>query len=127
MAKHEDEERRHCQRVSLQIVGGHALVHRCAKSFAHMRVGEVHPLAEKKLANQVVGKSPPFEEWKLWEGQKEDGFYYTTQDMEELRDEFLRKRIVPRLAMTDFTTIHEISIGKTLFNAYQTSGSMSKS
>ena len=49
VAKHDaGEDRRHVHSVALQIVGGHALVHRCAKNFAHMRVGEVSALAEKK-------------------------------------------------------------------------------
>ena len=49
VAKHDaGEDRRHVHSVALQIVGGHALVYRCAKNFAHMRVGEVSALAEKK-------------------------------------------------------------------------------
>ena len=47
VAKHEPEKRAHVHACALTIVGGHAVVHKCAKSFAHMKVGEVAPLPEK--------------------------------------------------------------------------------
>ena len=48
VAKHEPEKRAHVHACALTIVGGHAVIHKCAKSFAHMKVGEVAPLPEKK-------------------------------------------------------------------------------
>ena len=47
VAKHEPESRAHVHACALTIVGGHAVIHKCSKSFAHMRVGEVAPLPEK--------------------------------------------------------------------------------
>ena len=75
----------------------------CSKSFAHMRVGEVSPLAEKKLANKVHNKGPPFEEWLPWGGfPTAPGCYYYEGELNDIRDEFLRHSLVPRQTMIDF-------------------------
>ena len=50
VAKHDaGEDRRHVHSVALQIVGGHAVIHKCCKSFAHMRLGDVKPLCTNSL------------------------------------------------------------------------------
>ena len=49
VAKHDaGAERLHTTSVALEIVGDHAVVRKCSKSFAHMRVGEPGSLCEKK-------------------------------------------------------------------------------
>ena len=59
VAKHEPEHRAHVHACALTIVGGHAVIHRCAKSFAHMKVGEVAPLPEKNsLAPSKARRHP---------------------------------------------------------------------
>ena len=80
-----------------------------------MRVGEPATLSEKKLSCPMVGKAPLFEEWKPWdfvEGEPQDGWYYTTRDLAEIRDEFLRRKIVPRQSLSDFMHIRKLSAGK---------------
>ena len=47
VARHVPEQKAHVTSCALQIVGGHAVIHKCSKDFAHLRVGEVSPLAEK--------------------------------------------------------------------------------
>ena len=44
--KRNPEGRAHVTSCALTIVGGHAVIHKCSKSLAHMRVGEAYPLAE---------------------------------------------------------------------------------
>ena len=109
------EARQYINSVALEIVGDHAVIHRCSKAFAHMRVGEPGVLCEKKLANTVVGKSPPWEEWREYPGfTLEEGWHYCTTDLEEVRDEYLRQGYVPRQSLSDFTKIRKLTIGKTV-------------
>ena len=80
-----------------------------------MRVSEPGVLPEKKLASAVISKAPPFSEWRPYEGfTKEPGYYYTTEDLKEIRDEYLRHQLVPRQAMLNFTDIRKLTINKTI-------------
>ncbi len=80
-----------------------------------MRVGEPGVLCERKLANQVVGKSPPWCEWKQYVGfTLDEGWHYCDYDLQEVRDEYLRRGDVPRQSLSDFTNIRQLTIGKTV-------------
>ena len=57
-----------------------------------MRVSEPNVLPEKKLASAFISKAPPFSEWQPYKGlTKEPGYFYTTEDLKEIRDEYLRQ------------------------------------
>ena len=84
----------------------------CQELCAYASTGALRPTG-KKLASSVLGKAPPFEEWQPYRGfTTEPGYYYTTEDLKEIRDEYLRHKLVPRQSMVDFLHIKKLTINK---------------
>ena len=61
-----------------------------------------------------MGKAPPWDQWKPYEFTLEEGWYYCEEDMEEVRNAYLREGYVPRQSLSDFTSIRKLTIGKTV-------------
>ena len=89
---------RHGKALCFTAMDGHCFLIKSAAWAQKQREG-VLPTVARRVDTEVVNKTPDISSWEEW-GDLKEGRFWTTQDLQVLRQEFFARGIVPKVSIT---------------------------